>query len=252
MSLINCKECGENISDKAKSCPKCGAPVHVISIDKGPSMRAMLFVIFLGVLVFGFVVNNFSDVPEEELYNTTQHSSENNDGVNRSQNEKETTTNTKNTTTIKKEVKVVNWLTHEDVDSVTGKKVSYLLARSKNSVKFDYPYNDENGSFLTLIFRKGSEGFDAYVVISKGQIICGYQDCSIRTRGDDDKVRVWHAVSEASGKSNMIFFKNPKGFESYIKKNKNVVIGVTFYQAGEQGFNFDTYDYPQRLQGGKN
>ena len=26
MSLINCKECGEKISDKAKCCPKCGAP----------------------------------------------------------------------------------------------------------------------------------------------------------------------------------------------------------------------------------
>lgn len=27
MSLINCKECGQQISDAAKTCPHCGAPV---------------------------------------------------------------------------------------------------------------------------------------------------------------------------------------------------------------------------------
>ncbi|PCQ44939.1 zinc-ribbon domain-containing protein [Citrobacter freundii] len=27
MALIKCKECGEQVSDKAASCPKCGAPI---------------------------------------------------------------------------------------------------------------------------------------------------------------------------------------------------------------------------------
>ena len=27
MALIECSECGERISDKAKSCPRCGSPV---------------------------------------------------------------------------------------------------------------------------------------------------------------------------------------------------------------------------------
>ena len=27
MALITCKECGQTISDKAKSCPNCGCPV---------------------------------------------------------------------------------------------------------------------------------------------------------------------------------------------------------------------------------
>ena len=26
MTMIRCKECGEEISDKARCCPKCGAP----------------------------------------------------------------------------------------------------------------------------------------------------------------------------------------------------------------------------------
>lgn len=28
MSLINCQECGKEISDKASSCPNCGCPIH--------------------------------------------------------------------------------------------------------------------------------------------------------------------------------------------------------------------------------
>ncbi|HEE9829758.1 TPA: zinc-ribbon domain-containing protein, partial [Citrobacter freundii] len=35
MALIKCKECGEQVSDKAASCPKCGAPIA--KKNKGPS-----------------------------------------------------------------------------------------------------------------------------------------------------------------------------------------------------------------------
>lgn len=28
MALIKCTECGEQVSDQAATCPKCGAPIH--------------------------------------------------------------------------------------------------------------------------------------------------------------------------------------------------------------------------------
>jgi len=37
MALIKCDECGENVSDKAKSCPNCGAPVSTFATDKPPA-----------------------------------------------------------------------------------------------------------------------------------------------------------------------------------------------------------------------
>lgn len=41
MALINCKECGKEISDKANTCPNCGAPVGNqqigIAIAKDPN-----------------------------------------------------------------------------------------------------------------------------------------------------------------------------------------------------------------------
>ena len=28
MALVKCKECGKEISDKAKTCPNCGCPIE--------------------------------------------------------------------------------------------------------------------------------------------------------------------------------------------------------------------------------
>lgn len=33
MALINCPECGKEISDKAASCPNCGCPIKIISSE---------------------------------------------------------------------------------------------------------------------------------------------------------------------------------------------------------------------------
>jgi len=32
MALIKCSECGHEVSDKAQSCPKCGAPINQIEL----------------------------------------------------------------------------------------------------------------------------------------------------------------------------------------------------------------------------
>ncbi len=39
MALINCDECGAQISDKAPNCPRCGSPVekYVVCVDCGTS-----------------------------------------------------------------------------------------------------------------------------------------------------------------------------------------------------------------------
>jgi hypothetical protein len=40
MALINCGECGREISTKAKSCPHCGAPLAPFGIDREKVRRA--------------------------------------------------------------------------------------------------------------------------------------------------------------------------------------------------------------------
>lgn len=42
MTLVNCKECGHEVSDQAKSCPNCGAKVNQKNV-------------FGMILVYGFI-----------------------------------------------------------------------------------------------------------------------------------------------------------------------------------------------------
>ena len=39
MALINCSECGKEISDKAAACPHCGCPVAIINTDKTQTVK---------------------------------------------------------------------------------------------------------------------------------------------------------------------------------------------------------------------
>ena len=52
--LITCSECGKSVSDKAASCPNCGAPLRAIGLSSGLSDQkrsvAVVFAIFLGVV----------------------------------------------------------------------------------------------------------------------------------------------------------------------------------------------------------
>jgi hypothetical protein len=60
MALINCKECKAEISDSAKTCPKCGAPVPQ------PTSRFTLLVgglLLIGVLSAVFRGNDSSTAP---------------------------------------------------------------------------------------------------------------------------------------------------------------------------------------------
>ena len=59
MALITCSECGNTVSDKASSCPKCGAPIFVPDYtapppppEKGPSFWPWA----IGVVVVGFLM----------------------------------------------------------------------------------------------------------------------------------------------------------------------------------------------------
>lgn len=50
MSLVKCKECDEEISKKAPSCPKCGAPAK-----KRTSLFTWIVTIILGLWLYGYL-----------------------------------------------------------------------------------------------------------------------------------------------------------------------------------------------------
>ncbi|MCJ8032942.1 zinc-ribbon domain-containing protein [Staphylococcus aureus] len=60
MALINCAECGNQVSDKAATCPRCGAPVIVApaaNVRIPPPARAVTFTpMTVGAIVIAVVV----------------------------------------------------------------------------------------------------------------------------------------------------------------------------------------------------
>lgn len=68
MSLTNCRECGENVSSKAKTCPSCGIKdpskgknvLHIIGNTIGAVVGA-----FIGLALFGFFMAVIAGIASE-------------------------------------------------------------------------------------------------------------------------------------------------------------------------------------------
>lgn len=58
MALVACKECGENVSTKAKACPHCGNPVK-----KGTFFRDAFFALVIIFVFYSVIVTLRSEVP---------------------------------------------------------------------------------------------------------------------------------------------------------------------------------------------
>ncbi|MCR4302462.1 MAG: zinc-ribbon domain-containing protein, partial [Sulfuricaulis sp.] len=56
MAMTKCKECGTEVSTKAKECPKCGAPVK-----RKTSVLTWLVAILLGLWVVGYIARGPSN-----------------------------------------------------------------------------------------------------------------------------------------------------------------------------------------------
>jgi predicted RNA-binding Zn-ribbon protein involved in translation (DUF1610 family) len=61
MAMTTCKECGKEISDTAKTCPQCGAPVARQRAQGLPKGCSRIFLIFVAIVVFVSVLLYFGD-----------------------------------------------------------------------------------------------------------------------------------------------------------------------------------------------
>ena len=81
MALVSCQECGKEISDKAASCPHCGAPqggavaqpipVVVTEVKKGSGVWKWILgipvALFVVVMVIGATVGNTPEARQRSL-----------------------------------------------------------------------------------------------------------------------------------------------------------------------------------------
>lgn len=215
MAIKPCKECGGPVSDKAESCPKCGAKQK-----KKTSAIAWVGLILLVLAGIGMCAEK-SDRSKSSIQSPVTEISQN----------QPTETNTEN---------LKNWQYETSKDEMRGIESKFATTVSTNTVDFDFPYN--GGSKLILTLRKRGTGVDVMVAVSKGQILCGIQNCETAFKFDNSAVQSITMSEPESHSSDLLFITHDKTRSktiSQLKNSKKLVIEVPFYQEGKKQFTFN-------------
>lgn len=128
MALKSCKECGHQVSDKADSCPQCGA-----KIKKGLP-RWVVWIVF--IFVFAAIIGSCQDKSDSRV---------NNGGGNSALSQSSTDSAQINNTPK-------NWSYERSKDEMRGTKSSTAYTVSKNKVDFAFPYRSKALNFLATYF----------------------------------------------------------------------------------------------------
>ena len=210
MAIKPCKECGAPVSDKAESCPMCGA--------KQPKATSVLTWVCVGILGLAAIIWMYSDKTpgtSSGAVSTTQ-------------------------ATESENVKPKNWQYETSKDEMRGIESKFATTVSTNTVDFDFPYN--GGSKLILALRKRGSDVDVMVSITKGQILCGVKNCEAAFKFDNGAVQSITMSEPDSHASDLLFVaydKTESKIISQLKNSKKLVIEVPFYQQGKKQFTFD-------------
>jgi hypothetical protein len=139
------------------------------------------------------------------------------------------------------EIRPNTWNYEEDTDKMHGGKAYFASIRSSNTLNFSSPY--DGGSLGTLQIRKrASDGTSVLFMISKGQIVCS-PSCTINVKFDDRAPIRFEGHQPSDYSHQAIFIAPAKKFVQEVKKAKNTLVEVTYYQAGSQVAEFSTTDF---------
>ena len=76
------------------------------------------------------------------------------------------------------------------------------------------------GSYLTITFRKKGGELDAYMVVDKGQMLCGVRDCKFNLRVDDGQVQQWTGIRSSSGESDIMFVRDAARLQQIVQRQE--------------------------------
>lgn len=224
MAVTACKECAGKVSSKAKLCPHCGAKV-----TRKVGVIGWLFVLFVVLPIAWQFGKGMGD--------STAGSSSIATAI-------PTSVPRASTPPAAEKERASVWSASEYSDAMTDKKTQTLRVRSANSVTFEFPYNVRGGSHLSLVFRKNESGLDAYIQIDKGQMLCGVTDCQFVIKVGDGEVQTWTGLKSTTHDSDLMFVRDARQLEEIVRRGTPIRIGVKFYKAGTQAFDFIVTDYP--------
>lgn len=217
MAVGKCKECGGQVAKSAAACPHCGAKVK-----KGVGLFGWLVVIFIVAPIAWQVGTGMSNADRRAAAPSSTSGSG-----------KASAEPVKNT-----------WQRREYTDQMTDEKGVILGLRSDNSTVFEFPYRVSGGSYLTISLRQQGGSLDAFMMIDKGQMLCGIRDCKFNLRVGEGPVQTWTGLRSSTHESDIMFIRDARQFQSILQRGEPLRIGIEFHQAGMRTFEFTPEGYP--------
>lgn len=135
----------------------------------------------------------------------------------------------------------VQWKYSYEKDEMDDSMNYWCTLSSDNAAYFDFPYNEDFGSHLSINVRYMKKyGYDVYLSITKGQMGGSEYNGTnyVRVRFDNEKPKKWYFSESSDGSSDMVFLNNPKSFIKKCQKAKSIIIEQEFYNNGVHTFKF--------------
>ncbi|MGO3346051.1 MAG: zinc ribbon domain-containing protein [Marinomonas sp.] len=217
MALVKCKECNEEISSKAETCPKCGAK---------PPKKTSLFT-WLVLVIIVFVIYSVSQSPTSTRVATKEKPS----------------TSTQIDKAKKTPVKKIappkpSWNTTTSKDEMTGEFSAYAHSpMAYPSEKMSFPYSDVR-SWMGIGCNSKSEwvyfGFNTAPNLTKNKTKDGYNLIETRVRWDKN---VESVVLTQDWGAKFIHFRNDTSVMSKIASSNSALLELQWH--GQQPVYFD-------------
>lgn len=213
MALVKCKECGEDVSTKAKACPKCGA--------KAPKKTSLFTWLVLFFIIFIVYAANQSPTSTTSSKSSTVSSS-----------------SQKSDSTKKVAPPKPSWGTSTSKDEMTGKFSAYVHSPTAYpSKKMSFPYSDVN-SWMGVGCDNESEwvyfGFNSAPNLTKDETKDGYNLIKTRIRWNDQVENV--TLTQDWG-AKFIHFRNDASAISKISASSTALLELHWH--GQQPTYFE-------------
>ena len=151
-----------------------------------------------------------------------------------------------------------DWKSNYYTDNMRGTVRRALSIESENSVKFNFPY-DENSKMELMLASNGVKlkkdqkletimPSKVALRIKSGQFSCiVYNGCTVSVKFDDKPISKYKMLSSSDGSADIIFMQNSNSFIRDVNRYKKLIVEANFFQEGSRQFIFNLDGYKERL-----
>lgn len=235
MALVKCKECSEEISKNAKSCPKCGTNKNRSFISNHPILSIiflLMCIVYLPNILFKDEIEKINEKyklaeieEKEKIKMMVQNELKNNSKNEVIEEPKDV-----------KDIKDNNWKYSIKEDKMRNTKRVFATIYSTNNLDLGFPHNN---SKMSITIRKMDGEVDVMIGVG-GVFSCGYkEDCSVKVKAEQNEIIEYKYSEAANGNYDTIFIDDTYEFIEMIKKSKNIIIESKLYNNGAVQYEFD-------------